>query len=130
MLLFATLRSTVAFFSLFFTLDMAFLLLGIGYLNPNAAGEPNTGCIKAGGVFGLLAAFLAWYNALAGILDDSNRFVQFRPTSGPFLSYATLDFKENVPNVFLFSSFFLIPVVHFPWSDTGKQRKKEAKNTV
>ena len=53
---------------------MAFLLLGIGYLEADAAG-PKTSCIRAGGVFGLLAAFLAWYNALAGILDDSNRCV-------------------------------------------------------
>jgi uncharacterized protein len=74
LLLLATLRSTVAFFSLFFTLDMAFLLLGIGYLTHDN-GVPNDPVIKAGGVFGLLAAFLAWYNALAGILDDTNRFV-------------------------------------------------------
>ena len=59
---------------LFFTLDMAFLLLGIGYLEADASG-PKTSVIKAGGVFGLLAAFLAWYNALAGMLDDSNRYV-------------------------------------------------------
>ena len=32
LLLMATLRSTVAFFMLFFTLDMAFLMLAIGYL--------------------------------------------------------------------------------------------------
>lgn len=53
---------------------MAFLLLGIGNLE-NGSGAPNVGCIKAGGVFGLFAAFLAWYNALAGIADSSNRFV-------------------------------------------------------
>jgi succinate-acetate transporter protein len=51
---------------------MAFLLLGIGYLQ-NGSGAPNEGCIKAGGAFGILAAFLAWYNALAGIADSSNR---------------------------------------------------------
>ena len=73
MLLVCTLRSTIAFFSLFFSLDMAFLLLGIGYLHRNAAGLPNPPVIKAGGFFALLAAFLAWYNALAGIADDSNR---------------------------------------------------------
>ncbi|KAL9135681.1 MAG: hypothetical protein Q9175_003122 [Cornicularia normoerica] len=73
-LLFCTLRSTVAFFSLFFTLDMAFMLLGIGYLHRDAKGAPNTPIIKAGGFFALLAAFLAWYNALAGIADDSNSF--------------------------------------------------------
>ncbi|KAL9002391.1 MAG: hypothetical protein Q9188_004679 [Gyalolechia gomerana] len=73
-LLVATLRSTVAFFLLFFTLDLAFLLLGIGYLHRNAAGMPNPPVIKAGGFFGLLAAFAAWYNALAGIADNSNSF--------------------------------------------------------
>lgn len=73
-LLICTLRSTVAFFSLFFTLDIAFLLLGIGYLQ-NDGKKPQSGCIKAGGYFGLFAAFLAWYNALAGIADNSNRSV-------------------------------------------------------
>jgi uncharacterized protein len=72
-LLLCTLRSTVAFFFLFWTLDMAFLLLGIGYLQ-NSGGAPNTGCIRAGGAFGILAAFAAWYNALAGIADSSNRY--------------------------------------------------------
>lgn len=73
-LLICTLRSTVAFFSLFFTLDMAFLLLGIGYLQNDGA-HPQGQCIIAGGAFGLMAAFLAWYNALAGIADSSNRSV-------------------------------------------------------
>ncbi|KAI9810046.1 MAG: hypothetical protein M1827_006744 [Pycnora praestabilis] len=91
-LLLCTLRSTVAFFCLFFTLDLTFLLLGIGYLHPNAAGAPNPPIIKAGGFFGLLAAFLAWYNALAGIADDGNSFIVF-------------------------------PVVHFPWSQTGMQKR-------
>jgi len=59
LLLLCTLRSTVAFFFLFFMLDMAFLMLGIGYLE-NSTGAPNTACIKAGGVFGILAAFAAW----------------------------------------------------------------------
>jgi len=77
MLLMATLRSTVAFFSLFFALDMAFLLLAIAYLHPNAKGGVNAPIEKAGGFFALLAAFLAWYNALAGILDDSNRYALF-----------------------------------------------------
>jgi succinate-acetate transporter protein len=84
----------VAFFLLFFTLDLAFLLLGVGYLHPaSPQGAPNTGCIRAGGAFGMLAAFLAWYNALAGIADTSN-------------------------------SFFIIPVAHFPWSEKGKQERQ------
>ncbi|KAL5338402.1 acetate permease A [Aspergillus crustosus] len=73
-LLFCTLRSTVAFFLLFFFLDLAFLLLGVGYIQRDAAGAPNPPVIKAGGFFGLLAAFTAWYNALAGIADSSNSF--------------------------------------------------------
>ncbi|KAF2279370.1 glyoxylate pathway regulator [Westerdykella ornata] len=73
LLLVCTLRSTIAFFGLFFTLDLAFLLLGIGYLRHDGT-APNSACIKAGGYFGLFAAFLAWYNALAGIADNSNSF--------------------------------------------------------
>lgn len=73
LLLICTLRSTVAFFSLFFTLDLAFFMLGIGYLQHDGA-HPQGGCIVAGGAFGLMAAFLAWYNALAGIADSSNSF--------------------------------------------------------
>lgn len=63
-LLICTLRSTVAFFLLFFTLDLAFLFLGIAYLTPSAAeaaeGHPNIALLRAGGAFGILAAFLAW----------------------------------------------------------------------
>ena len=72
-MLLCTLKSTVAFFTLFFALDMAFMLLGIGYLKRDAVGAPNPPVIKAGGFFALLAAFMAWYNALAGLADDSNR---------------------------------------------------------
>ncbi|KAH7327045.1 GPR1/FUN34/yaaH family-domain-containing protein [Rhexocercosporidium sp. MPI-PUGE-AT-0058] len=73
-LLLCTLRSTVAFFMLFFTLDLAFLFLFLGHLYSDAEGKTNSGLIKAGGYFGIFAAFLAWYNALAGIADDSNSF--------------------------------------------------------
>lgn len=94
-LLLCTLKSTVAFFLLFFFLDLAFLMLGLGYLL-NDNGTPNEKIIKAGGLFGLLAAFLAWYNALAGIADTSN-------------------------------SFFIIPVAHFPWSATGRERRQKTE---
>jgi succinate-acetate transporter protein len=69
-LLVCTLRSTVAFFSLFFTLDLAFLFLFLGRLYADDAGNPSVPLTKAGGYWGLFAAFLAWYNALAGIADD------------------------------------------------------------
>ncbi|KAJ5524324.1 hypothetical protein N7494_010974 [Penicillium frequentans] len=90
-LLFCTLKSTVAFFSLFFFLDLTFLLLGIAYLQGGGTAA-NAKIAKAGGLFGLLAAFAAWYNALAGIADNSN-------------------------------SFFILPVIHFPWSATGRSRR-------
>ncbi|ETI28979.1 hypothetical protein G647_01431 [Cladophialophora carrionii CBS 160.54] len=95
LLLLCTLKSTVAFFLLFFTLDLAFLMLACSYLVLES-GEPHVGLHRAGGAFGILAAFLAWYNALAGIADTSN-------------------------------SFFIVPVVHFPWSEKGKQRREENK---
>ncbi|KAJ9299224.1 hypothetical protein DTO271G3_2846 [Paecilomyces variotii] len=98
-LLLCTLKSTVAFFTLFLTLDLCFLLLGIGYIQRNDAGLPNPPVIKAGGFFGLLAAFTAWYNALAGIADTSN-------------------------------SFFIIPVAHFPWSPTGRERRQKNDREV
>lgn len=49
-----TLRSTVAFASLFIVLDMAFLFLALAEQTGIAA------LGKAGGAFGLAAAFLAW----------------------------------------------------------------------
>jgi len=91
LLLICTLRSTVAFFMLFFTLDLAFLFLFLGHLYSDSEGNNNTGLIKAGGYFGLFAAFLAWYNALAGIADD--RYVTFSiffpPKSSSYLVICT-----------------------------------------
>jgi uncharacterized protein len=46
-------------------------------------------------MFGLLSAFAAWWNALAGLADDSN-------------------------------SFFVVPVLHFPWSERGRASKAKA----
>lgn len=69
-LLICTLRSTVAFFLLFFFLDLAFLFLFLAHLEQSAEGVVHSGLTKAGGYFGLFAAFMAWYNALAGIADD------------------------------------------------------------
>jgi succinate-acetate transporter protein len=92
-LLLCTLRSTIMFFMLFFTLDLAFLMLACGeYAKNNGALDASATLTKAGGGFGMLAAFLAWYNAFAGIADSSN-------------------------------SFFLIPVFHFPWSEKGREAR-------
>jgi succinate-acetate transporter protein len=69
-LLLCTLRSTVAFFLLFFFLDLAFLFLFLARLYATSEGAPDTSLNKAGGYFGLFAAIMAWYNALAGIADS------------------------------------------------------------
>lgn len=74
-LLMCTLKSTVMFFLLFFTLDLAFLFLACGeFAKANGATAAAVGLAKAGGVFGLFAAFLAWYNAFAGIADSRYAF--------------------------------------------------------
>ena len=92
-----TIRSTLAFFSLFFFVDLAIFLLGIAYFLRNETGMPNVKLQKAGGFFAILGAFLAWYNAFAGIADDSN-------------------------------SFFVVPVLHFPWSEKGRESRRAAKD--
>lgn len=93
-MLLCTLRSTVMFCSLFFTLDLAFLMLACGaFAEDNGAPNASVKLTKAGGVFGLLSAFLAWYNAFAGIADSRSvifflryivlRAFQLGRTSGP-----------------------------------------------
>jgi len=97
-LLLCTMKSTVAFFSLFFTLDLAFLCLSVSHLahSGGAQAAAHLGLQKAGGVFGLLAAFLAWYNAYAGISDRTNSFLQ-------------------------------VHVVHFPWSEKAQLERQRSR---
>lgn len=72
LLVLCTLRSTVALFLLFFTLDLAFLFLASEQMATNMGNATAALALqKTGGLFGFLAAFLAWYNALAGIQDSS-----------------------------------------------------------
>lgn len=62
------------FFLLFFTLDLAFLFLTCEqYANDMGNTSAAVALQKTGGVFGFMAAFLAWYCALAGLQDS--RFV-------------------------------------------------------
>lgn len=95
-----TLRSTLAFSSLFMMVWIAFICLGTAYLDAKntADGHPHVGLTRAGGVFGIIAAFIAWYNMLAGIMEPSN-------------------------------SFFAVPVVHFPWSEKGRAMRKKSDAT-
>jgi len=66
-----TLRSSIAFFGLFFTLALAFLMLAIGYYLGG-----NVSWIKAGGWFGLATALFAWYNAVAALWNPGNSFIK------------------------------------------------------
>ena len=73
---------------------------------------------------------MAWYNALAGITDSSNRYVFSS-------SIRSLVLERDVlrPSLELtcwgIRSFFVAPVAHFPWSDHGRRlKKKSARETV
>ncbi|CAK3822669.1 hypothetical protein BTJ68_05861 [Lecanosticta acicola] len=91
-----TLKATLAFSSLLLTVWLTFLLLGLSYIDAqnNSEGMPNVALTRGGGGVGIVAAFLAWYNMIAGMADTSN-------------------------------SFFVIPVFHFPWSEKGREQKRE-----
>lgn len=69
-LMLMTLKSTVAFFLIFFFLSITFLLLAIADLKGG-----NIPIQKAGGIFGLITAFMAWYNAYAGLANPQNSYL-------------------------------------------------------
>ncbi|CDK27327.1 unnamed protein product [Kuraishia capsulata CBS 1993] len=77
MLCLVTVKSTVPFFGLFVFLDITFLLLSLGYL------APSVGCTRAGGVFGVITAFIAWYNAYAGVANPQNAYLTIKPFNLP-----------------------------------------------
>jgi hypothetical protein len=117
-LLLCTLRSTLAFFMLFFTLDLAFLFLGVSRLTASPAGVPGPKTQKAGGYFGIFAAFLAWYNAFAGIADDryvfavltiSLRITQFSLFTLHSISHSSprLNYLRVMTNVYLLQQLVL-----------------------
>jgi uncharacterized protein len=78
-MLIATLRTHLALFGLFLTLVMAFLMLAIANYTGSA------GAAKAGGVFGLITAALAWYNAAAGLWSKSNSFIKLPVGTFPWV---------------------------------------------
>ena len=79
-LMLMTLKSTVAFFSIFFFLSITFLLLAIAEFKTDGVAVQ-----KAGGVFGLLTAFAAWYNAYAGIANSQNSYITVKAIHLPDL---------------------------------------------
>jgi uncharacterized protein len=66
----ATLRSSVAFFGLFFNLALTLLILAIGFYN-----NKNVHCIKAGGYVGLITAAFGWYNGVSLIWNKENSWI-------------------------------------------------------
>lgn len=68
-LMLLTLKSTVAFFLLFFFLALTFLVLGISEIQNSVSVK------KAGGVLGLITAFISWYNAYAGLANKQNSYI-------------------------------------------------------
>ncbi|BAP70104.1 hypothetical protein KLMA_20099 [Kluyveromyces marxianus] len=72
-----TMKSTVAFFTLFFLLTITFLLLTIGEFTR------KTGVTKAGGVLGVVVSFIAWYNAYAGVATKENSYIVVKPLPMP-----------------------------------------------
>ncbi|KAI7864613.1 GPR1/FUN34/yaaH family-domain-containing protein [Spinellus fusiger] len=68
-MLIASHRSSVALISLFFFLFVTFILLTAGKLNSSLTTQ------IAGGAMGIITAFIAWYNALSGLLTkESSHF--------------------------------------------------------
>lgn len=67
-----TLRSTVAFASLFIILDVAFAFLALGQQYAVSHAALAGKFVQVGGACGIIAAFLAWYNMFAGMADKTN----------------------------------------------------------
>ncbi|QPG76926.1 Accumulation of DYads [Brettanomyces nanus] len=72
-----TIKSTVLFFGLFFMLGNTFLMLSIGSF------VQSTACTKAGGVLGIITAFIAWFVAYAGVSNKDNSYLTITPIPIP-----------------------------------------------
>ncbi|CCE85794.1 Piso0_005425 [Millerozyma farinosa CBS 7064] len=73
LLVLVTMKSTVAFCSLFFFLFLTFVLLAAGEFSG------KVGVTRAGGVVGVITAVLGWYNAYAGAADRNNTYLTVKP---------------------------------------------------
>jgi succinate-acetate transporter protein len=74
LMLLCTLKSSIVMFLIFFFLDLNYLLLGITHFQYDSSSGMVAAVQKAGGICGILAAITAWYNAFAGVFDQSNGF--------------------------------------------------------
>jgi len=74
-MLVASLRSSLSLISVFFFLTLTFMLLFISeFLKSGSNPSRATMVGKAGGWFGLITAFCAWYTAWAGLLTPESSY--------------------------------------------------------
>jgi uncharacterized protein len=75
MMIFASQLNT-AVFGVFLTLELTEIFLFIGILSG------SSGMVKAGGVIGIITAFVAWYTSAAGVINGM-KGKQVLPVGGP-----------------------------------------------
>lgn len=122
-----TLKSTVAFNLLLLTVWVTYLCLGISYLDAQNSpeGAPNVPWTRAGGGFGIVAAFLAWYVSADSRHSPSKRSVRAsRPSDSTSLTSSRYNMLAGLADAT--NSFFVVPVVHFPWSEKAREDKRKA----
>lgn len=78
MLIFASQLNT-AVFGVFLTLELTEIFLFIGILGG------SSGMVKAGGVIGIITAFVAWYTSAAGVINGM-KGKQVLPVGGPLFN--------------------------------------------
>ncbi|KAJ6590854.1 FUN34 transmembrane protein [Mycena sp. CBHHK59/15] len=76
LLLIASLRKSIAFIALFGFLSITFLLLGAGEFTG------TTSIVTAGGAFGIITAFIAYYIGLSDLLAAERAAIVGLPTGG------------------------------------------------
>jgi succinate-acetate transporter protein len=79
MLTVGSIRTTIPFFLMLLTLALTFLILSIAHMKLG-----DIMWVKAGGVFGMISATLAWYLASAGLWTYSNSFIQLPVPAFPW----------------------------------------------
>lgn len=67
---------------------LAFLMLGLAYLMFDAAG-PNIPLLRAGGAFGIIAAFAAWYACSLSLTIANYMLTMWFPGTMPSLVWPT-----------------------------------------
>lgn len=73
--IFAAHRSTIALIVLLLLVDLVFLMLSISNFTFTTFPTISIRCQEAGGCFGVMAAFLAWYCSFSALLTNQNSLV-------------------------------------------------------